>query len=105
MVYLICFDRPFKHARHYIGYCNDGEEALESRIDRHRRGDGSRLLRAVTAAGIGWKVVRTWPDGDRNFERKLKNRKKASELCPVCREGLRKAKLEAKIEEQLKKAG
>lgn len=80
VVYLICFDRPFKHARHYLGFAYN----LEARIARHRSGDGARLLRAVTAAGIGWQVVRTWPDTSREFERKLKNQKATARLCPVC---------------------
>ncbi len=83
MVYLICFERPFGHAHHYIGYSDDSRFA--ARIECHRKGRGSRLLRAVNEAGIDWKVVRTWPGKDGNFERKLKNRKKAWQLCPVCR--------------------
>lgn len=83
VVYLIHFDRPLHHARHYLGYCNG--ESLEQRIERHRRGDGSRLMRAVVAAGIGFEVVRVWEEGDRALERRLKNRKKSSKLCPVCR--------------------
>lgn len=77
MVYLVCFDRPLSHARHYLGYCNDKEESLEQRIERHRRGDGAKILRAVTQAGIGFKVVRVWEDGDRELERRLKRRKKS----------------------------
>ncbi len=86
MVYLICFSRPYYHARHYIGYCNDKEESLEQRIERHKRGDGAKLLRAVSHAGIDFEVVRVWPDGNRELERKLKSRKKAWRLCPHCRE-------------------
>lgn len=83
MVYLIHFDEPFKHARHYIGFC---ESNLDQRMEHHRRGDGSCLMRAVTRAGIKWNVVRTWPEGDRNFERSLKNWHKSQDLCPVCKE-------------------
>lgn len=59
-VYLVCFERPF------------------------RSGDGARLLRAVTAAGIGWQVVRTWSGVGREYERRLKNQKATARLCPVC---------------------
>lgn len=103
MVYLICFDRHFGHARHYIGYSKD--ECFEQRIECHKKGCGSRLLRAVTQAGIDWQVVRTWPGEDGNFERYLKRQKHAERYCPVCQERLRKEKLKARIEEQLKKAG
>jgi hypothetical protein len=34
--------------------------------------------------GIGFRLVRTWSDVDRNFERKLKLRKSSGRLCPLC---------------------
>jgi hypothetical protein len=89
MVYLLHFDRPFHHARHYLGYCNDSE-SLEQRIERHRAGDGAKLLRAVTAAGITFKVVRVWKKGSRKLERRLKAWKKSWQLCPICREERRR---------------
>lgn len=82
MVYLIHFDQPFKHAQHYLGY--SAELLFTKRIEHHRKGTGSRLMRAVTKAGIGWSVVRTWPNEDGHFERKLKNRKNSRCLCPKC---------------------
>ena len=81
MVYLIHFDRPLHHARHYLGYCADG--TLEVRLIRHRAGRGARLLAVLRELGIGWQVVRVF-DGDRRFERRLKNRRNAWRLCPVC---------------------
>lgn len=42
-------------------------------------------MRVLRAAGIGFVVARTW-EGDRTFERKLKRRKDAPKLCPICRE-------------------
>lgn len=84
MVYLIHFDEPFGHAQHYLGYSKD--ELFEKRMECHKKNQGSRLIAAVNKAGIGWKVVRTWPNEDGNFERKLKNWKKSRCLCPVCKE-------------------
>lgn len=80
-VYLIHFKTKFRHAKHYIGFCEEGN--LESRMQRHRSGDGAKLLRAVVKEGIEFDVARTW-QGDRDFERRLKKRKNASRLCPVC---------------------
>jgi predicted GIY-YIG superfamily endonuclease len=80
-IYLIHFDRPYKHARHYIGFTDD----LRRRIEAHRDGGGSRLMQVVKEAGIGWHVARLF-SGDRNFERRLKNRKNAANLCATCRE-------------------
>lgn len=88
MVYLIHFDRAYKHARHYIGYTDN----LDQRMHEHELGSkGARLLQVVRDAGINFRVVRIWPDGDRNFERRLKNYKKSSCLCPVCTMERRKA--------------
>lgn len=84
-VYLIHFDRGLSHARHYIGWTQD----LPARLARHRAGVGSKLMRAVGAAGIPWRVVRTWTDVDRHFERSLKNQKNAGRLCPRCEEAVR----------------
>jgi hypothetical protein len=81
MIYLIHFDRPLHHARHYLGYCADG--TLEVRLIRHRGGRGARLLAVLRELGIGWRVVRVL-DGDRRFERRLKAAG-STRLCPVCR--------------------
>ena len=78
-VYLIHFRKPYKHARHYLGYSAN----LDKRITDHLCGMGARLLEVITDAGIEWKLARTWP-GDRELERRLKNRKEAPALCPIC---------------------
>lgn len=79
--YLICFEDKFHHAKHYIGYCETGN--LQSRMKTHYQSGGSKLLRAVKAAGIEWKLARFWCGTSRNFERRLKN-KNAKKLCPIC---------------------
>jgi len=79
-VYLLHFERPFRHARHYIGWT----QHLEARLKHHAAGSGARLLAAVVAAGIGWVCARTWTDVDRHFERRLKNRHGAVRICPIC---------------------
>jgi len=85
MVYLIHFDRPFSHARHYVGFVHGGRRELALRVARHAAGDGAKILRAVTAAGIGWRVVRTWgARGTRAFERGLKNAAHPERVCPCC---------------------
>jgi predicted GIY-YIG superfamily endonuclease len=81
-VYLIHFDKKYWHAQHYIGYADD----VYQRIHRHETGNGARLMEVITQAGIGWSVVRVWWGADRAFERKLKNRKNARFLCPICRQ-------------------
>ena len=78
-IYLIHLDRPYHHARHYLGLAKH----LESRLAHHRNGTGARLLEVVGEAGIGWRVVRKWR-GSRGDERRLKNRKDSPRLCPIC---------------------
>jgi hypothetical protein len=91
VLYLIHFAKPLHHARHYLGYSTD-ENSLPVRLERHASGQGAKLMAAVARAGIGFQVVRTWPDGTRADERRLKNQKNApARLCPVCREGVRRA--------------
>ena len=80
-IYLIHFDSPFKHAKHYLGWAKD----LDARLEHHRNGTGANLMRVLKEHGIGWVVARLWHDADRNYERSLKNRGGASRLCPICK--------------------
>jgi predicted GIY-YIG superfamily endonuclease len=78
-VYMIHFEQPYKHARHYVGYSDN----LTFRLQHHRNGTGARLMQVVNEAGIGW-VVALVAEGTRLDERALKNRKNTPKLCPVC---------------------
>lgn len=80
-VYLLHFERPYKHARHYLGYSSN----LTARLRKHRAGNGARLITVITQAGIGWEVARVWPDGGRDLERTLKARHSGVRLCPICK--------------------
>jgi predicted GIY-YIG superfamily endonuclease len=78
-VYLLHFDRPYKHARHYTGWATD----LPARLATHESGRGARLLAVARGAGISWRLARTWPGG-RARERQLKRQGGASRHCPMC---------------------
>lgn len=83
-VYLIHFEQPYAaHARHYIGFTT---LPVEQRLARHADGNGSKLLRAVTAAGIAYSVVKVWEGTTKAFERRLHSRKDTPRFCPVCRQ-------------------
>lgn len=84
-VYLLHFERPYKHARHYLGSCNN----LARRLAEHKRGAGARLTAVVQAAGISWQCVRTWRGG-RQRERQIKKQGGLSRVCPVCNPPKRK---------------
>jgi hypothetical protein len=78
-VYLLHFDVPYRHARHYLGWARD----VEARLAEHAAGRGARLTAVVSGAGIGWVLARTWPGG-RVLERSLKRHHHAPRLCPLC---------------------
>ena len=67
-VYLLHFDQPYKHARHYVGWT---ARNVKRRLAEHEAGRGARLLAVVREAGIGWQLARLWPGG-RARERQLK---------------------------------
>jgi len=79
VIYLLHFERPFGHAKHYLGWAAH----LDARLAHHTAGTGANLLAHVAAAGIGWNLARTWA-GTRDRERQLKNQGGASRLCPLC---------------------
>ncbi len=79
-IYLLHFDRPYRHARHYQHWASD----LNSRLAEHEHGTCARLLQVAKAAGIGWQLARTW-DGDRYRERQLKKQGGRSRMCPTCK--------------------
>lgn len=81
-IYLIHLSAPISPnhtCQHYTG----SAENLRGRFWHHRRGTGAALLKAAIERGIDFKVVRVWKD-DRHREQKIKARKNAPLLCPVC---------------------
>lgn len=78
--YLLHFDPPYKHAKHYLGYA----EHLDARIAHHRAGSGANLTKYASKAGSNLILARTWNNASRALERKLKTSKHHSRLCPLC---------------------
>ena len=90
--YLLHFDQPVARgtrardgqlltAGHYLGSAAD----LDARLAEHASGQGARLTAVIRARGIGFTLARTW-QGGRHMERRLKRRKEAPRLCPLCRQ-------------------
>jgi hypothetical protein len=86
-VYLIHLDPPYRHAKHYLGFTdtsrNSPEEAVATRLEYHKAGRGSRLLRVAVQAGCVLRVVRIWDEGTRTDERRLKSHA-SGRYCPIC---------------------
>jgi predicted GIY-YIG superfamily endonuclease len=79
-VYLLHFSRPYQHASHYVGFTTD----LERRLEQHRRGATSPLVRCAVAAGIEIFLARTWENVTVDFETWLHNRSHKRLACPIC---------------------
>lgn len=80
MVYLLYYNKPIHHAKHYMGCTSN----LSNRIKCHRNGNSkAHLPMAFHKLGIGFEVSRIW-DGDFALEKKLKKYKNNRRLCPFC---------------------
>jgi len=79
-VYLLHFDQPYAHARHYLGWTRG---PLARRLRQHGKSHGARLTQVVAAAGITWQLARTW-EGDHDREAQLKRQGGRSRMCPLC---------------------
>jgi predicted GIY-YIG superfamily endonuclease len=77
VVYLLHFDRAYKHARHYTGWSSD----LPARLKEHADGHGARLLAVIAAEGIGWQLARTWRG---RAPANGASRSKGARRCPLC---------------------
>lgn len=97
-VYLLHFDKPYKHAHHYIGWAK--KKAVD-RIDEHRSGSGARLMTVLKNNGIGFQIAKIWKDKQKAFERQLKNKGGAKRICPICKEQQR---LQRKLLEEVKES-
>jgi predicted GIY-YIG superfamily endonuclease len=78
-VYLLHFNRPYHHARHYVGFTTN----IERRVKRHQDGRGSPLIEAAISAGIEFTVARLWNNVTGRFERRI-HEMEARLLCPMC---------------------
>lgn len=89
-IYLLHFDPPYRHAKHYLGWTN----REQVRYKAHLNGKGSRLVAAAVAAGSQITVVWTRP-GTRRDEAALKRGHDSVRLCPICGPERRQRKRDA----------
>jgi hypothetical protein len=84
MVYLIHLDEPIAHMRHYVGTSSRDSVPRDSPFGVGRRG-ASWLEKRTAAAGIAWRVARTWPEEGKDFEVRLRNYAPSlAQFCPAC---------------------
>jgi hypothetical protein len=81
IIYLIHFDTPLHHAKHYTGWTTD----LAARLADHAAGRGARLMQVIREQGITWQLAKV-VHGTRVNERSRKGTG-ASRWCPVCKGG------------------
>jgi hypothetical protein len=82
MIYLLHFDTPLAHARHYVGFSTD-RRTLPERLEHHRKAtSGVRIMQVLKERGITFTVAGVW-EGDRTLERKL-HRHGKTRWCPIC---------------------
>lgn len=79
-VYLLHFDPPLHHAKHYLGWTKH----LDRRITHHRNGTGAKICAAAVANGSKLEVARVWENADHMLEHRLKRHKNSPRLCPIC---------------------
>jgi hypothetical protein len=83
-LYLLHFTvKVADHAGHYLGFTR----SLRDRLECHRAGQGSPLIRALLERGGDFQVARTWRPGSRTLERQLKRQRNLPRFCPTCRSG------------------
>lgn len=84
-VYILHFDKPYKHAKHYTGIAKN----IEKRVKEHRAGRGARLTQVLKENNIGFQyaVVKEYEDFSpaKAEEKRLKTKvKHPSRFCPIC---------------------
>lgn len=83
-VYVLHFDPPFRHARHYVGYTP--EATAERRVQEHLdcSAKGSPLVKAALNVGCKVTLAHEFPGAGRDFERWLKTRRDTAKWCGCC---------------------
>lgn len=80
IIYVLHFERPMSHARHYIGSTPPGR--LQQRVREHQTGRGANICRVAVERGIGLVLAATMI-GTRSDERRAKA-SHGPRLCPLC---------------------
>lgn len=82
-VYLLCFDTPYKHSKHYCGWGKNVHTRVDAQLQNKRT--AAKFVKVVHRAGIKIHLARLWTGADRKFERKLKDSHNLKHYCPRCK--------------------
>ena len=83
-VYLVHYQRSRAHFRHAVRRIEAPAAAIRT---LYRHIDALPTDPLAQGRGIGLVLVRTWKGQGEAWERRLKNQKHHSRLCPVCNPG------------------
>lgn len=83
-IYLLCIQPAYRHAKHYVGFCEADDPAR--RVQEHLScgSKASPLIRAALRAGHTVHHALTIPNGTRTDERRIKTIGHARRYCPLC---------------------
>ena len=82
VTYLLHFEQPIGHSRHYLGWTNNLGKRLSSHLDGKR--ERCVLTHEARLRGIGFQLARVWEDVTIEHEKRLKSWKNNPKLCPIC---------------------
>lgn len=84
LIYLLHFDNPYHHARHYCGMTRN----LHRRLTSHAQGRAARLTRALFHKALGWQLAATGITRQSSLaaqiERRTKDSHHLARYCPIC---------------------
>lgn len=83
-LYLLHFDEPYQHARHYLGYAKRDVRAYARDVANYLEAP-HELVYAAQSAGIELEVVAVWEGWDRDDRDRLRAGGGLSRHCPTCR--------------------
>lgn len=82
-IYVLHFDTPLEHARHYTGSTTN----LRKRLQAHAKGTGARLTEVIKEKGITWRLASLFQcktNQHRSVERRIKKQNNGPRYCKIC---------------------
>lgn len=84
-LFLLHFDPPYRHARHYFGYAKRNLREYARAVAQGRQHAPHPLVERAILAGCTVTVVDVWPGHSRDDRRRFRRCGSLSRFCPTCR--------------------